>query len=76
MIKAGFVGWRGMVGSVLMGRMLEEGDFNGCEPLFFSTSQTGKPGPDIGADTPTVQDANNIDMLSDMDVIVRTYLES
>jgi aspartate-semialdehyde dehydrogenase len=70
MIKAGFIGWRGMVGSVLMGRMLEENDFNGFEPFFFSTSQTGKSGPDIGVDTPTVQDANNLDLLSSMDIIV------
>ncbi len=70
MIKAGFVGWRGMVGSVLMGRMVEEGDFKGFEPLFFSTSQTGKPGPDIGIDTPVVQNANDIEKLSSMDIIV------
>jgi len=70
MLKAGFVGWRGMVGSVLMGRMLEEGDFSGFKPLFFSTSQTGKPGPEIGVDTPPVQDAHNIDTLSSMDIIV------
>lgn len=70
MIKAGFVGWRGMVGSVLIGRMIEESDFNGFEPLFFSTSQKGKTGPDIGVDTPVVQDANNIELLSSMDIIV------
>ena len=52
MVKVGFIGWRGMVGSVLMERMLSEKDFNGYEPLFFSTSQAGQKGPDIGVDTP------------------------
>ena len=50
MLKVGFVGWRGMVGSVLMQRMQEDGDFNGIEPVFFTTSQVGQPGPDIGVD--------------------------
>jgi len=46
MLKVGFVGWRGMVGSVLMQRMLEDGDFNGIEPVFFTTSQVGhSPAP-------------------------------
>ena len=52
MKKVGFIGWRGMVGSVLMGRMLEEKDFKGCEPLFFTTSQAGQKGPDIGMELP------------------------
>ena len=39
MLRIGFVGWRGMVGSVLMGRMIEEGEFKGFEPSFFTTSQ-------------------------------------
>jgi len=70
MIKAGFIGWRGMVGSVLMARMLEENDFRDFEPLFFSTSQVGQKGPDIGADTPLLQDAFDINILSGMDIIV------
>ncbi len=70
MIKAGFIGWRGMVGSVLMDRMRAENGFNGFEPLFFSTSQTGQNGPDIGMDIPALQDAYDINMLSDMDIIV------
>ena len=41
MLKIGFVGWRGMVGSVLMSRMGEEGDFKGFEPVFFTTSNVG-----------------------------------
>ena len=48
MTRVGFIGWRGMVGSVLMDRMLAENDFNGFDPLFFSTSQVGQPGPSIG----------------------------
>ena len=45
MLTVGFVGWRGMVGSVLMGRMQEENDFSKIEPVFFSTSQVGLDGP-------------------------------
>ena len=49
MNRVGFVGWRGMVGSVLMGRMREERDFDRiAEPVFFTTSQAGEPGPDVG----------------------------
>lgn len=70
MIKAGFVGWRGMVGSVLMDRMNEEKDFKGFEPLFFSTSQVGQKGPDIGIDVPLLEDAYNTDVLSGMDIII------
>ena len=70
MLKVGFVGWRGMVGSVLMERMLAENDFNGFEPLFYSTSQAGHKGPDIGLDVPAVADANDLDLLGTMDIIV------
>jgi hypothetical protein len=52
MAGVGFVGWRGMVGSVLMDRMKSENDFTGFEPHFFSTTQAGNKGPDIG-DRPT-----------------------
>ena len=48
MKRVGFVGWRGMVGSVLMDRMRAENDFDGFEVVFFSTSQAGQKGPDIG----------------------------
>ena len=48
MKKVGIVGWRGMVGSVLMERMRQEGDFQGYEPRFFSTSQAGQAGPEVG----------------------------
>ncbi len=70
MNRTGFVGWRGMVGSVLMQRMRDEDDFKDIEPVFFSTSQTGKPGPDVGKDVPPLQDAHDIEQLKSMDVIV------
>ncbi|RUR40746.1 aspartate-semialdehyde dehydrogenase [Vreelandella populi] len=70
MLKVGFVGWRGMVGSVLMQRMQEDGDFNGIEPVFFTTSQVGQPGPDIGVDVPPLKDAFALDDLKALDVIV------
>ncbi len=70
MKRVGFVGWRGMVGSVLMERMLAENDFRDIEPVFFSTSQVGQAGPDVGKDTPLLMDANDIDELKKLDVIV------
>jgi len=70
MKRVGLVGWRGMVGSVLMGRMQEEGDFKLIEPVFFTTSQAGQPGPDIGQDVPPLKDANTIEELKQMDVII------
>lgn len=69
--RVGFVGWRGMVGSVLMNRMMAEGDFDIIEePHFFSTSQAGQAGPDIGRDTGPLGEATDIDALSRMSVIV------
>ncbi len=70
MLNVGFVGWRGMVGSVLMERMLAENDFNGFEPLFFTTSQVGQKGPAIGRDIPPLEDAYNIEKLKAMDIVV------
>ena len=70
MLKVGFVGWRGMVGSVLMQRMLEENDFSDIEPQFFTTSQTGAKGPNVGKETPSLLDAKDINALSKMDAIV------
>ncbi len=69
-MKIGFVGWRGMVGSVLMQRMGEEGDFAAIEPVFFSTSQAGQPAPDVGRETPVLQDAHDLAQLGAMDVVV------
>ena len=71
MKRVGFVGWRGMVGSVLMDRMREERDFDLIdEPVFFTTSQVGQAGPDIGKDIPALKDANDIAALCEMDAIV------
>jgi len=69
--KVGFVGWRGMVGSVLMQRMLDEDDFGKIEePVFFTTSQLGEEGPDIGRNVPPLQDALDVGQLHAMDAIV------
>ena len=71
MKRVGFVGWRGMVGSVLMDRMREENDFDLIdEPVFFSTSQVGQAGPDIGKAIPALKDATDIDELRQMEAIV------
>ena len=70
MQKVGFVGWRGMVGSVLMNRMLEEKDFDRFEPHFFTTSQAGELGPDVGHGAAPLKDAANINLLAEMDLIV------
>ena len=71
MKKVGLVGWRGMVGSVLLQRMREEGDFAQIEPVFFSTSAAGRDGPDIGGTSSgRLEDANNVDALRRMDVVL------
>jgi len=70
MLRIGFIGWRGMVGSVLMGRMKEEGDFQGFEATFFTTSNIGGDGPDVGLEIPPLQDAYDIDLLSSHDIII------
>ena len=70
MKNVGFVGWRGMVGSVLMQRMVEEHDFDYINPVFFSTSQAGQAAPTFGGKTGTLQSADNIDALSALDIIV------
>ncbi|PCH61023.1 MAG: aspartate-semialdehyde dehydrogenase [SAR86 cluster bacterium] len=71
MKRVGFVGWRGMVGSVLMQRMKEERDFDHIEePVFFTTSQVGQVGPDIGKAIPALKDATSIDDLKQMDAII------
>ncbi|STR45022.1 aspartate-semialdehyde dehydrogenase [Iodobacter fluviatilis] len=70
MKKVGLVGWRGMVGSVLMQRMQEEKDFDVIDPVFFTTSQAGQPAPNFGKDAGTLKNANDIAELSAMDVII------
>lgn len=70
MLRVGFIGWRGMVGSVLMQRMREEGDFARIDPVFFTTSQTGGKAPEIGKDVPPLKDAKNIAELETLDAII------
>ena len=71
MKKVGLVGWRGMVGSVLMQRMVEEGDFAHIEPVYFSTSSVGGKAPALGGkDGGVLQDAASIDTLKQMDIII------
>jgi len=70
MKRVGFVGWRGMVGSVLMQRMREENDFELVEPEFFTTSQLGGIGPDVGREVLPLKDAYNINQLKGMDIII------
>ena len=66
-MKVGLVGWRGMVGSVLLQRMQEENDFAGIEPVFFSTSQAGQAAP---MNAGTLKDASDIAELKKLDVIL------
>ena len=70
MKRVGLIGWRGMVGSVLMQRMLEEQDFDLIEPVFFTTSNVGGQGPAIGKDIAPLKDAYSIDELKGLDVIL------
>jgi aspartate-semialdehyde dehydrogenase len=70
MMRVGLIGWRGMVGSVLVQRMLEERDFDHIEPVFFTTSQAGGKGPAIGRDVPPLQDANDVAALSRYEVLI------
>ncbi|WP_404991482.1 aspartate-semialdehyde dehydrogenase [Cupriavidus pauculus] len=66
----GLVGWRGMVGSVLMQRMQEEGDFDHIEPVFFSTSNAGGKAPAMAKNETTLKDANDIEALKKCDVVL------
>jgi len=69
--KLGMVGWRGMVGSVLMQRMQEERDFALVETHFFSTSSAGGPGPWLyGVESPPLKDGNSVEALAQMDIII------
>lgn len=69
-MKVGFVGWRGMVGSVLMERMTAEGDFDLIESVFFSTSSPGAAAPRLGKGDPVLRDANDIAALKGCDTII------
>ena len=66
----GLVGWRGMVGSVLMDRMQAEGDFGLIEPVFFSTSNAGGKAPAQAKNETTLKDAHDIDALKKCDIII------
>jgi aspartate-semialdehyde dehydrogenase len=70
MLRVGFIGWRGMVGSVLMQRMREEGDFAGLEPLFFSTSSIGGAAPQEAGDGAALKDARSLSDLAACDALV------
>ncbi|GKW11478.1 MULTISPECIES: aspartate-semialdehyde dehydrogenase [Pectobacterium] len=70
MKNVGFIGWRGMVGSVLMQRMVEERDFDVIHPVFFSTSQHGEAAPALGGHQGVLQDAYNIEALRALDIII------
>ena len=69
-MKVGLVGWRGMVGSVLMQRMVEENDLAGVKAVFFSTSQAGQAAPDFGQGSGTLEDAADLGKLAEQDVII------
>jgi aspartate-semialdehyde dehydrogenase len=64
------IGWRGMVGSVLLQRMREENDFAGIEPLFFSTSTVGGTAPKEASDRGSLKDAKDLQTLSTCDVLI------
>jgi aspartate-semialdehyde dehydrogenase len=70
MTTVGFIGWRGMVGSVLMERMREERDFDLIDPVFFTTSNVGGAGPAIGKPVPPLKDANDIAELKKHEVLI------
>jgi len=70
MKAVGFIGWRGMVGSVLLDRMREEGDVAHLDSVFFTTSQVGEAGPDVGAGSSALRDARDVSALSEMDILV------
>jgi aspartate-semialdehyde dehydrogenase len=69
-MQVGLIGWRGMVGSVLVQRMQEERDFDLIAPVFFSTSQAGSPAPAVGKSVPPVKDARDLASLMDADVLI------
>jgi aspartate-semialdehyde dehydrogenase len=69
-MQVGIIGWRGMVGSVLVQRMREERDFDLIDPVFFSTSQAGAAGPEIDKRVAAVKDAKDVRELAAMDVLI------
>ncbi|WP_347281309.1 aspartate-semialdehyde dehydrogenase, partial [Turicimonas muris] len=69
-MKLGMVGWRGMVGSVLMDRMMAEKDFDFVSTTFFSTSNAGGKAPDVPNADPVLKDAGDLDALAACDVVI------
>jgi aspartate-semialdehyde dehydrogenase len=69
-MRVGLIGWRGMVGSVLLQRMREERDFDHLEPAFFSTSQVGGRAPNVGKEVPPLKDARDVAALARQEVLV------
>jgi len=69
-MNVGLIGWRGMVGSVLVDRMREERDFDFIDPVFFSTSQAGAAAPAVGKSAPAVKDAKDLKALAAADVLI------
>src|SRR3984885_4910435 len=72
MKEVGIIGWRGMVGSVLLDRMREEKDFDLISPTFFSTTQAGAAGPQVGSSPSKVHDANDITALAKLPMLIST----
>ena len=71
MKNVGFIGWRGMVGSVLMDRMIQENDFTHINPIFFTTSQAGQAAPKFsGKEAGELKNAFDIEVLKKLDIIV------
>src|ERR1700719_3993208 len=70
MQRVGMIGWRGMVGSVLMQRMREENDFAGIEPVFFSTSSVGGAAPKEAGDPGFLKDAKDLRIFATCDVLI------
>ncbi|HUG03011.1 MAG TPA: aspartate-semialdehyde dehydrogenase, partial [Steroidobacteraceae bacterium] len=70
MNRVGLIGWRGMVGSVLLSRMRAEGDFARIAPVFFSTSMAGAPAPETGQAVARVFDANDTAELARCDILI------
>jgi aspartate-semialdehyde dehydrogenase len=68
--RVGLIGWRGMVGSVLMERMRAEGDFELIEPVFFTTSQPGAKAPAFVKDAPPLQDAHDLKALKALEILI------
>ncbi|BGI50926.1 MAG: aspartate-semialdehyde dehydrogenase [Arsenophonus endosymbiont of Ceratovacuna japonica] len=73
MKNVGFIGWRGIVGSVLLQRMIEEGDLNYINPIFFTTSQYGKLAPNYGQNQKILQNAFDFDYLKELDIIISCH---